>query len=168
MRKIISRITIVFGRLFFYTLVTVSVKLRALFLFLCDKPSSSVHRPAPWAMCLPPRRVADTRQSSASRREQSRKRGRGVSPGARPCSPIGRQGLVRYTAPTTARANGWPPFPGPGVCVGGGTAALPVRQVQRQSSGGGSRMAGRYVKKPSSTVYTSQYRPSRVPRLCSI
>jgi hypothetical protein len=145
--------------------MTASAKLRAPFLFLCDKPSSTVPRSAPWAMGLPPRRVAVTRQSPASRQEQSRKRGAGVSTAARPCQ---RQGLVRYTAPTTARAYDWPPFQGPGICVGVGTAALPVRQIQRQSFGGGSRMAGRYVKKLSSTVHSRFYRRSFYYAICDL
>ena len=34
---------------------------------------------------------------------EAAERGAGVLPAARPCSPTGAQGLVRYTAPTTAR-----------------------------------------------------------------
>jgi len=39
---------------------------------------------------------------------EAAKRGPGVSPGARLAAPTGRQGIVRYTALTTARENARP------------------------------------------------------------
>ena len=55
----------------------------------------------------------------------------GVSPGARLAAPTGRPGLVRYTALTTARENARPALLGPGVFVGGETAAAQAaRSVQ--------------------------------------
>ena len=52
---------------------------------------------------------------------------RGV-PGRTPCR---RQGIVRYTAPTTAHENARPALLGPGVFVGGETAAAQAaRSVQ--------------------------------------
>ena len=48
--------------------------------------------------------LADTEASAA----EAEKRGPGVSPGARLAAPTGRQGIVRYTALTTARENARP------------------------------------------------------------
>lgn len=64
-------------------------------------------------------------------------------PGRTPCR---RQGIVRYTAPTTAHENARPALMGPGVFVGGETAAAQAPNQHRLSCGG-FHLAGWYVKK---------------------
>lgn len=99
---------------------------------ISPRPSSIV--PAPWAMFLPPQvRYKRAAKTAAKTRLQAGAKpqtgSRGV-PGRTPCR---RQGIVRYTAPTTAHENARPALKGPGIFVGGETAAAQAARSAQAS-----------------------------------
>lgn len=90
--------------------------------------SSSVLRPRPAGGVF-------AATGTVEARRQKRRRSPAIKAGAKPQTgsrgvpgrtPCRRQGIVRYTASTTARENARPALMGPGVFVGGETAAAQV------------------------------------------
>lgn len=91
---------------------------------------------------VPPRRAAETAAKPClTGRSEAANRGAGESPAARPCSPTGAQGLVRYTAPHTARANARPDL-GPGVWRGRGSRRHAALRGIADCSAAGSALRG--------------------------